>query len=138
VSPVFKAFVVTAMLFAPAMVQAKDLYECQMRQDAGNNGWIPTQVVVNYDAAKGEIVVFDPIIQAYQGSPVTAKIEIENEKRVTFNWRLKGTKDKIGQSAEFVYRLTVIKASSKATMTAQALNYAGPFSARGTCKISAG
>jgi hypothetical protein len=126
------------LLCLPIAAQAAELYECQIEQNASNGGWIPAQVIVNYDAAQGEVIVFDPIIKHFQGAPVQGKVEIENKKRVTFNWRLKGTKDVIGQGAEFVYRLTVIKGNMVASMTAQALNYAGPFTASGKCVLSAG
>jgi hypothetical protein len=126
-----------AMLMSvPMVAQATELYDCRMRQDAANNNWIASQIVVNYDSANGEVIVFDPIIQHFTGAPVKGKVEIENKKRVTFAWRLKGTKDIVGQGAEFVYRLTVLKKDNKATMTAQALNYAGPFSAIGTCTLT--
>ena len=134
----FKSCALSLLFCAPVAAQATDLYECRIEQNGNNGGWIPAQVIVNYDAAKGEVIAFDPIIKTFLGAPVTGRVEVENKKRVTFNWRLKGAKDQIGQGAEFVYRLTVLKGDLSATMTAQALNYAGPFTARGKCALSAG
>jgi hypothetical protein len=129
---VIQAFVLVGMM-GPGAAMAADLYECRIDQNSANGGWIPVQVIVNHNATTREVIAFDPVIKTFLGAPVTGRVEVENKKRITFNWRLKGAKDGIGQGAEFVYRLTVQKGTLAASMTAQALNYAGPFTARGTC-----
>jgi hypothetical protein len=127
--------VAALLLSAPVVAQASDVYDCTIGQDAANGNWIASQIIADYDAAKGEVIIFDPIIQHFAGAPLTGKVEAANDKRLTFTWRLNGAESRVGEDANFIYRLTIIKKNNIASVVAQALNYAGPFSARGTCKL---
>jgi hypothetical protein len=125
------------VLSAPLAAQASEIYNCTIRQDAANGNWIAEQIVADYDAAKGEVVIFDPIIKHFAGAPLKGKVEAANDKRLTFTWRLDGAESRVGEDANFIYRLTIIKKNNNASVVAQALNYAGPFSASGKCKLVA-
>jgi hypothetical protein len=127
--------VAALLLSAPVVAQASDVYDCTIGQDAANGNWIASQIIADYDAAKGEVIIFDPIIKHFAGAPLAGKVEAANDKRLTFTWRLNGAESRVGEDANFIYRLTIIKKNNIASVVAQALNYAGPFSARGTCKL---
>jgi hypothetical protein len=131
---IFFATVIFFMAMLPTISFADDIYECQIKQD-DNSGWIPQVVVVSVDTENKRALVFDPIINTFMGKAIEAKIDTENAKRVTFTWKIVGTKDRIGQDATFIYRLTVMKATNAASMTGTALGYAGPYGGRGSCKM---
>lgn len=123
------------LLSAPLVAHASDVYDCTIRQDAANGNWIASQIIADYDAAKGEVVIFDPIIKHFAGAPLAGKVEAANDKRLTFTWRLNDAESRVGEDVNFIYRLTIIKKNNNASVVAQALNYAGPFSASGKCKL---
>jgi hypothetical protein len=118
---------------AAAPVSAKML-ECNVTGNGGAGGWITDVIYIQYEDGKSEIAVADPLIQYFGHEYVVGRIDVDNAKRTTFVWAVKNTQDSGGQSANMEYRLTYLKKSSKLNMTAQALGYIGPYTARGKCK----
>lgn len=108
-------------------------YECNFPQKAANGGWIPEFVLVYPIDGTREAVVFDPIIEEFVGDPIEAKVSADNSTRVTYIWDFKAQNK--NQYARMNYRLTIQKASRKASITGQAIGFEGPYSAEGKCVV---
>ena len=113
--------------------QAGTGYECAINQVSSNGSWLPEVVVVGSKDSDAKPEVFDPVIKYFVGHPIVAKVETENDRRVTYTWEVK-VKANNNQFARMLYRLTVTKKNLAAQMTAQPLGYEDVFIAPGTCK----
>lgn len=81
-------------------------------------------------------LVVDAIINHFVGEPMEGRLSVDNSKRNTFVWIIKATTDNSGQAANMEYRLTHLKGNNKASITAQAHGYIGPYTGRGHCAVS--
>lgn len=112
------------------------VYECEMVTTSGDGNWMPQVVVVDYDKAAARATVYDPLIKYFNGKPLAAKVETDNDNRVSFTWKLK-TKDARNTAATMSYRLTVRKADLSATVSGKVLNFDnGAMRNDGRCKVS--
>lgn len=76
----------------------------------------------------------DDLIRHYnEGEALKGRVDVDNAKRTTFIWRLEDTTSTTRQPIDVLYRMTVQKGSGSVNLTAQALGYIGPFTARGKC-----
>lgn len=114
-------------------VLAQETYECRIKDLAVNNGWLPDVVVAKVAPDRATATVSDPIILNYVGSPTTAKVGTDNDKRITLVWRLKA-KSTSNDYATLEYRLTIIKGDLRAVMSLLPLGYDDRPSAEGSCK----
>jgi hypothetical protein len=122
-------------LAAPGATTAADLYDCTFSVKSANGNWIGDRVYVRRESGKDEVEVIDGVIAYFnENRPLAGKIDTDNAKRTTFTWTIR-TKSSTNQYANMVYRMTMMKASRTASITAQALNYAGPYSSEGKCKV---
>jgi hypothetical protein len=121
-----------AFLAVPGLLSA-ETFKCEFEANRVNGGWIPDIVVVDYDAARQSVMVNDPLIVYFVGQPITGKVAVDNAARLTVTWQLKATVDAANQLANMNYRLTYLKADKIASISGQALGYAGPYTAQGRC-----
>ena len=112
---------------------ADTIYECHIAQNADNGNWIPDTIVVVQKDGEPTATVFDALIKRFNGSPMVAKIDTDNTKRVTYSWEVK-VKSVTNQPSRMGFRLTVMKADLSASVTARPLRYAQDFAARGKCQ----
>jgi len=113
---------------------ADTIYQCDFPKLGANSGWIPQAVVVAHDEKKGAAIVNDPFIATVYRHPIVANITADTEKRASFSWEVKGLTSVTGQRVRLQLRLAVLKPDLRATITAQARGFAGPFLATGRCK----
>ena len=112
-------------------------YECRFPQEnPRGGGWIPTMLILTEDDVKGEIIVFDPLIKHFIGTPIKARLSARTKVRSTYSWEVK-TANK-GQYARMAYTLSYRSNGQPATMSARPGGYRNSFSAEGTCKVSKG
>jgi hypothetical protein len=121
---------------APAFA-AVTQYECRFDQDrAQGGGWIPEMLILTEDEGTGEIVVFDPVIKHFIGTPIEARLSDRTKARSTYKWEIE-TRNK-GQSTRMVYTLSYRSSGNRATMSALPGGYDNKWRAEGTCKVSKG
>ena len=108
-------------------------YQCRLEVSQAN-GWVPDQVVILHEPGTKTALVNDPIIRHFVKEPVEAKVVTENDKRITFQWKLKMVKNNAQQVApQFTYRATVMKADKSIRINATPAGYSNFFEAGGTC-----
>lgn len=101
--------------FCATSVSANTFYECSF--SAKTRGNIPDQVQVDYDAAAGKAMVFDPFINNYVGEPMEAEIKKDNAKRLTLVWSLDMITAKHGGTiVNDSTRMTIVKSTMEATI----------------------
>lgn len=122
---------------AGAATAKTTVYDCAIN-DRANTGWIPTQLIIAEDTGTGDILISDPIGYYYNdGKPLPGKIAVQNGKRITYAWTLKGVKNRAGQYApNFSFRATYLKAGGKMSVTSKPLGYTNTFKGTGTCKVT--
>ncbi len=128
------AGLVLAVLTAASPVAAKT-YICKL-QENGRTNFIPK--IVRIDQNGGNVTVIDPLIDHYMGNPISAKIAVDNNRRTTFSWRLKGVKGRSssgGATVSISYRLTIQKSSHAATISAVIASFDNKPSGQGSCEV---
>jgi hypothetical protein len=124
-----------AMTLASAADAAPVIYTCAVKV-SNTNQWVPSQLVIQHDADTGRVIVNDPILMAVAGQPAEGKVDIDNDKRVTFLWELPKVRNRAGQyTPRFLYRATYLKATGVVSVSAQPAGYPNNFEGRGTCSI---
>ena len=133
---VFRSLLLVFVLSAVPSWTKVAIYDCQIKE-RGQSGWIPKVVVIAHDQKSGEILVSDPIIFHFNDKqPVAAKIAVENAKRTTFSWSLKGVKNRAGQYApHFSFRATYLKAKNSMLLTSSPSGFSNSFSGTGPCRV---
>lgn len=121
----------SAAFAAPASAK---LLQCDITGNSGAGGWITDIIYIQYEDDRTDIAVIDPLIEYFGHDYIVGRVDVINDKRITFAWSVKNTRDTGGQSANMDYRLTYLRKNGKVNMTAQALGYIGPYTARGKCK----
>ena len=108
-------------------------YQCRLEVSRAN-AWVPDQVVILHEPGAGTALVNDPIIRHFVKRPVEARVVVENDKRITFQWTLKMVTDAAGQVApQFIYRATVRKADTSIRISATPAGYPNSYEAGGSC-----
>lgn len=123
------------LLFADA-VGAKT-YTCTVTPDSVR-GWISKTLVFNIDDTSGVVMVFDGILQKYQGKPVIGKLSVETEKRTTISWETRRVRDDYGNyTARFLFRASYYKDNGKMIISSIPGGWDNRFGGAGHCTISA-
>lgn len=129
-------FLLTAVTLAAAALPALArpvTYECRLDVSRADN-WVPEQVVIQHEPGSDTALVNDPLIHHFMKKPVEAKVTTDNDKRITFEWKLKMIKNKAGQVApQFIYRATLQKADKSIRIKAIPAGYPNFFESGGTC-----
>ena len=113
-------------------------YECALKE-RGESGWIAGQLILQHDAARGKVVVVDPVILSLEPEPVVGKLVKETGAQITFGWEVKSPRDRNGTVApSMLYQITVVKASGTATIQARPTGFPEVFTGKGKCKITGG
>lgn len=133
--PLLNLVLACATIF-PSLALSDDTYRCGVEQKSMNGGWLAPDLIVGHATATDVVTVLDGVIQGYIGKPLQGKVETNNDKRITFTWVVPGVKSSSNQFANFSYRLTVMKPALNGRLSAQALNYQGPFSGAATCTVT--
>lgn len=119
---------------APALAEPV-LFHCKLKV-ARNEGWVPGEVAIVYDAATQSVTVSDPFQQHYFGKPAEGQLIVDNEKRVTFGWDLPRLKNAEKQyTPDMKYRATVQKAGLAVAISATPVGYPNHFRGDGSCKM---
>jgi len=122
--------------FQPAAAKITQ-YECKFPgESARSGGWIPDMLILTEDDVKGEIMVFDPLIKHFIGTPIKAKLSARTKVRSTYSWEVK--MENKGKHTRMAYTLSYRSNGQPATMSARPGGYRDSFSAEGTCKVSKG
>ena len=125
------------LLMMANAASALTVYQCQIKE-RGKSGWVPKLVVLAHDLKTGDVQVSDPIILHFNDQqPLPATIALENNKRISFKWTLKGVRNRSGQYApQFSFRGTYLKAKKEMVVTAKPLGYANTFTRQGPCTVA--
>jgi hypothetical protein len=112
---------------------AETVQKCVFDAGGAQGNWIGAEIYLSHEPGSDQGEVIDGVIAYYNSEqPVPARVATDNAKRTTYAWDLR-VKDIGGQNATMSYRMTIMKATQKAQITAQALGYVGPFTAQGRC-----
>lgn len=108
-------------------------YECKLAP----TGVIPPVIVVNSHA--GGVTVFDGVIKELYGKPITAEVAVDNGKRMTYSWKVKGLKGRETHVGSVVtpglrYRLTRQKATNAASISVKVVGYNNTYRSSGKCR----
>lgn len=108
------------------------LYSCKIKKTSAS--WIPSELYIT--VAEGKAQVIDPIIEGFIGKPIAAQISVDNAKRISFVWELKGMKSGSGQYAgTFKYYVTVLKPEFNMSIRANPVSYSNDFNGNGKCTV---
>jgi hypothetical protein len=128
--------ILAAGITGPAMAKVTQ-YECRFTQErARGGGWIPEMLILTEDDTSGEIVVFDPVIKHFIGTPIPAKLSARTKLRATYKWEV--DVQNRGQAARMIYTFSYTSDGRPARVTVQPGGYDNSWSGDGTCKVSAG
>lgn len=112
-------------------------YECKFPyESARGGGWIPEILILTDDDAKGEVIVFDPVIKHFVGNPIEAKISGRSTVRSTYKWELNYRNR--GQGGRMTYTFSHFADGKPAIIKAAPGGYDNSWSGEGTCKVSKG
>ncbi|WP_371169754.1 hypothetical protein [Aliiroseovarius sp. 2305UL8-7] len=130
---VFGAIAMATVMFASAA--SATVYECNIK--AGP--YIPPVMIITDE--DGKIGVFDGLIRDVYGAPIKGKLAVDNAKRATYSWKVKGFKATETNSGRTVipklsFRLTRQKSSNAAKVQVKAVGYKNTFRSSGKCKIA--
>ena len=113
-------------------------YHCTLTEQ-GTKNWIPRELILTHDENTGKVTVLDPLIQHYKGGPIPGKVSTSNGRRTTYAWVLDKITAKGGGQRQFAselrYRITIQKASHKATIWMQPAGYVNQFRGKGSCEV---
>lgn len=116
----------------PAVAAAQTVYSCAPSDMQAAGNWIAPEIVVAWEAGADSATVNDAVIATFVGTPVKAKIDADNDRRVTFSWRVKTEAG--GQKTTMIYRLTMQKADLSASFIAVPQGYSNTFQTQGRCR----
>lgn len=124
-----------ATLAAASQASAATVYTCSMKE-AGNSGWIAPKLQIVHTPGEKSARITDVVTHRFnKEKPVTARVDAENAKRVTFVWRLQ-LRDKNGQNGRMQYRATWVKSDKRMNVVAVPLGYTNRFQGYGNCKVT--
>lgn len=105
------------------------IVECRFTPAMGDT--LPKQLFLGIDG--DDIVVVDNVTEHFGITKQTARVDIDNPTRITYVWTVKNVKDRMNQPANLSYRLTIQKATLKASMSGRALGYENVYQSSGVC-----
>lgn len=113
-------------------------YTCQISQRS-ERSWVPRELIIEHDEATGAVSVWDTIIQRFYGEPIAGRLDVQNNKRVTFKWELddfgaKGTDD-LQFTTSFNFVATIRAGSNTVIVTAKPLGFRNSFRGSGSCTV---
>jgi hypothetical protein len=121
---------------SPALAKITQ-YECKFPYEkARGGGWIPEILILTDDDAKGEIIVFDPVIKHFVGNPIKAKLSSRTNARSTYTWEL-SYRNK-GQGGRMIYTFSYFNKGQRAKMKGEPGGFDNSWTGEGTCKVSQG
>ncbi len=109
-------------------------YDCTF--DINQGAWLPERVILRHDEASGAVKVNDPLVQHFMGGPIEGKLSVDNARRRTFQWTVKGIQVGAQHASGIVVRMTVQKASHKAVVSSTVKGYLNTDRADGSCKVA--
>lgn len=128
-------------IVAPVAAQAAvTIYDCKFATGTARDGnWIPTVLVLRHDTTTGKIVVFDPIIKHFIGTPIDARLAEETAQRTMFSWVVDARNTpRENQAARMLYRLNYYRNGRPARMVASPSGYDNEWTGDGTCTLRKG
>lgn len=135
-----KSLVATLVVFIATVATtatAKTMtYECRIDDVRSQGYWLPDFLFIGHDMERDVVVVSDPLVLNYNGKPVAGTVRVDNNKRITFVWKLL-VKSPGGQRARIAYRATYIKSDGSMSISAVPLGFQDRFTALGRCEVKA-
>ncbi len=117
---------------------ARTIYECSFEDMAVNRNWLPTTVIIGYEAGSDVAEVNDNIIQSVNEGPMSIAIKRDTDAQLGLNWEL-DLESTMGRSLVMRYDFTYLKLQGFAKIkgTVHGGSTRG-FVAQGDCKVSKG
>lgn len=133
-----RAALALALILPSTASAAVTDYECALKE-RGTSGWISRQLILQHDAARGKVVVVDPVILSLGPDPVAGKLVRETGAQITFGWEVKSPQDRNGTVApSMIFQITIAKATGAAAIQARPTGFEDIFTGKGKCKITGG
>ncbi len=133
-----KTFVVAGLAAVATLIAAPvaaKTYICRLTEN-GKTNFIPQ--IVRVDQNGSGVTVIDPLIDYFKGAPISARIAVNNNRRITFSWRLTNVEIHRytgGSTRNMIsYRLTIQKGSNAATIFAVLGGFDNKPSGQGACE----
>lgn len=128
-----KTSTIAVAVLMGATVASAGGYECRMTPGR----IIPPVITVETDGHK--VTVMDRVIEDIHGKPIVADIAVDNDRRVTYSWKIKGLKGReshFGSSVtpQIRYRLTRQKTSNAASISVKVIGYVNTDRSSGKCR----
>lgn len=131
-------FLSAVVCTAFATMASAETYRCELASGK-SGGWIRPVVMVKIDPDQGAAHVQDDLTNRYEKGWYTAKLSVDNAKRYSVVWDVKGVSDKSNQkTAHLHYRLSIQKKNLKANASMKPQGYTNQFTTSGRCKIHKG
>jgi hypothetical protein len=116
---------------------ARTVYECKIKEQGVNRGWLPEVVVVAYETGAETAQVSDPFIQYVHGAPIDVKVKTDNAARLSLSWRLTLSSTQLDE-VQLTFNFSVFKNDLRAKINAVPNGYDNAFNSSGTCKVQQG
>ncbi len=129
-----KQSLITIAFATVAAAASAETYACSFAK-GGGGGWIRPVILVDIDPKAGTAQVQDDLTKDRVNGWFPAQLKVDNKKRYTVAWRLERTKDRSRQTANLDYRLSIRKASGKATAFMTPGGYDNTFQTGGKCTL---
>lgn len=109
-------------------------YKCTMQEKPG----IPPVIIIIED--NGKTFAYDGLIKDIYDKPIPAAISVDNKRRMTYAWTVKGVMGKNTERGNTVsgrlnFRLTRQKANGAATIYVKVVGYDNTFRSKGSCEV---
>jgi hypothetical protein len=116
---------------------ARTIYECKIKEQGVNRGWLPEVVVVAYEPGADTVQVNDPMIQYVHGSPIEVKVKTDNDARLSVSWKLTLPSSRLDEF-QFTFDFSIFKADRRAKIKATPNGGYYVLNSTGTCKVLEG
>ena len=95
-------------------------------------------MVIARVAGSNDAMVVDGIAMAHNnGAPYLAKVDSENDRRITFVWKTGKLNDDDGQATQLAMRATWVKATGRMNVNMKPLGgYNNHFQGQGPCEVT--
>ncbi len=125
-------------LFAIAAEAKTVTYTCKVTPSQ-KGAWIGNDLIIRHDRDTGEVTVLDNIINYYLGEPQPARVEVENDVRITYMWVLDdfGAKgdDGLQFTSGFRFRASLTNGGRSVRVNSKPRGYSNSFSGKGSCTV---
>ena len=128
------AILVACSTSLPALASGY-IYDCDIPSKRDRPGWIPEKInVVVQD--NGSVIVVDPVILTFHEKPMPARVQRNDDRRLSIYWRLDNTVSASNEVATtFSYTAKINKQKNTITVNATPEGYSNRFHGRGKCTI---